>query len=230
MPSESVTIDLFSDVLCVWAWSSQVRVDELVLEYADRISIRHRFIPVFGAARERITEQWAERDGLAGFNRHLHELARDWSHVTLHPRVWLDDAPASSVPAHLFLKAAQLVDAAGELDTSGAGAAFAALLWRVREAFFTEGRNIASHDVLRDIAHQQGLPLARIEAQLENGNAHAALHLDLESRDRYRVAGSPSYVFNEGRQRLYGNVGYRIISANVRELLQHPRHGEASWC
>jgi hypothetical protein len=31
-------------------------------------------------------------------------------------------------------------------------------------------------------------------------------------------------------QLLYGNVGYRIIEANVRELLHNPLHGEASWC
>ncbi len=45
------------------------------------------------------------------------------------------------------------------------------------------------------------------------------------------VQGSPTYVFNEGRQMLYGNVGYRIIEANVRELLSAPAAaGEPSWC
>ncbi|TPV95892.1 MAG: disulfide bond formation protein DsbA, partial [Myxococcales bacterium FL481] len=34
---------------------------------------------------------------------------------------------------------------------------------------------------------------------------------------------------NEGRQRLNGNVGFRIIEANVRELLRHTET-EHSWC
>jgi hypothetical protein len=34
---------------------------------------------------------------------------------------------------------------------------------------------------------------------------------------------------NEGRQRLNGNVGYRVLEANIRELLNHPA-GEQSWC
>jgi hypothetical protein len=34
---------------------------------------------------------------------------------------------------------------------------------------------------------------------------------------------------NGGRQILYGNVGYRILNANVEELLKHPEQ-EASWC
>ena len=45
------------------------------------------------------------------------------------------------------------------------------------------------------------------------------------------VQGSPTFVFNEGRQMLYGNVGYRIIEANLRELLSRPSaEGMPSWC
>ncbi|MEZ5483114.1 MAG: hypothetical protein R3E73_13460 [Porticoccaceae bacterium] len=32
--------------------------------------------------------------------------------------------------------------------------------------------------------------------------------------------GSPSYVINGGRQTLYGNVGYRVLRANIDELLK----------
>ena len=56
------------------------------------------------------------------------------------------------------------------------------------------------------------------------------LHLDTEARDRYLAPGSPTLVFNEGRQRLYGNLGYRIIDVNIRELLRDTQSGEASWC
>jgi len=36
-------------------------------------------------------------------------------------------------------------------------------------------------------------------------------------------------LLNEGRQKLYGNVGYRIIEANVQEILHQPGN-QASWC
>jgi len=36
-------------------------------------------------------------------------------------------------------------------------------------------------------------------------------------------------LFNEGRQVLTGNVGYRVIEANVRELLRVPVD-QSSWC
>ena len=45
-----------------------------------------------------------------------------------------------------------------------------------------------------------------------------------------RIEGSPSFVLNEGRQKLYGNVGFRIIEANIQELLRAPGGDQASWC
>jgi CubicO group peptidase (beta-lactamase class C family) len=43
------------------------------------------------------------------------------------------------------------------------------------------------------------------------------------------VRGSPTWVLNEGRQVIYGNVGYRVLNANVEELINRPIE-EASWC
>ncbi len=69
----------------------------------------------------------------------------------------------------------------------------------------------------------------RICARLEDGQAYAALAEDYEIAGQSQVQGSPTFVLNEGRQKLYGNVGYRIIEANVQELLRDKRD-MASWC
>ncbi len=64
---------------------------------------------------------------------------------------------------------------------------------------------------------------------LHDGSAYAALcHDMLKARDA-NIRISPTYVFNDDRQRLTGNVGYRIIEANVRELLEQPQK-QQSWC
>jgi hypothetical protein len=61
------------------------------------------------------------------------------------------------------------------------------------------------------------------------GAVHAALAEDLEPARTQSVAASPTLLFNEGRQRLTSNVGYRIIEANILELLEGAP-GQLSWC
>ena len=52
---------------------------------------------------------------------------------------------------------------------------------------------------------------------------------DYQQADTLKLRGSPSFVLNEGRQTLFGNVGYRVLQANVEELLNRP-DTDASWC
>lgn len=230
-----VHIEVFSDVLCIWAYGAQARLDQLRHTFGERVTLSHRFIPLFAAAHERIERGWRDRGGFAGFNRHLRSIAADWEHVSVHPELWLTTRPQSSTPAHLYIKAAQILEARGALPSKLSGDEAGrppaeAFAWRIRRAFFAHGRDISRAEVLHSLAVESGLPAEDLERQVAEGRAHALLHLDTEARDRYLVPGSPTLVFNEGRQRLYGNVGYRIIEANIRELFRNTRYGEASWC
>jgi predicted DsbA family dithiol-disulfide isomerase len=101
--------------------------------------------------------------------------------------------------------------------------------WSVREAFFLHCADISKRVVLLELAEEGGLPVSAIEDALGDGSAHAELCDDLEQARDQNIRASPTLVFNEGRQQLTGNVGYRIIEANVRELLEHPPD-QHSWC
>ena len=107
---------------------------------------------------------------------------------------------------------------------------FEEAIWLFRDVFFREGKDIARRAVQDEVAEKLQLPLQQINKLIDSGKAHAALFQDDVAKNNYKVPGSPTLVLNEGRQLLYGNVGYRIIDANVRELLHNPEHGEASWC
>lgn len=231
----SVQIEYFSDVLCVWAYGAQARLDELKRNFAPTLSIHYRFIPLFAAARARVLRTWGEQHGFEKFNRKLYGIVSGWDHVQVHDEVWIGVRPASSTPAQLFLKAVQRLERDGVISSQPMAefqgrTAFEQTIWRVREAFFRDGRDIGCRSELVTIAHDLRLPLPEIEALLDNGEAHAELQLDREAQERYHVAGSPTFVLDEGRQHLYGNVGYHVIEANVRELLRDPQYGEASWC
>lgn len=228
--NKPVEIYCFTDVLCVWAYVAQVRLDELQAEWGDKIHIRHQFINVFGCTGKRIGDGWRERGSYEGFGQHVAEVCEQFPHVEINPAVWRQCRPKTSANAHLVLKAVQLLQAEREPEpVDGNVSSFARMAWQTRLAFFRDARDIGELQVLFSIVEEQGIDVAGIEGLINSGAAIAALTRDSELRDQYQLGGSPSYLLNEGRQKLYGNVGYRILDANVRELWERPT-AQASWC
>jgi hypothetical protein len=50
-----VEIIYFSDLLCVWAYISQARIDAIKEKFGDLVLIKHRFCSVFGDTADKIT-------------------------------------------------------------------------------------------------------------------------------------------------------------------------------
>jgi predicted DsbA family dithiol-disulfide isomerase len=227
-----VKINYYSDVLCIWAYVGQKRLEQLVTDFGGQIEIEAHFCSVFPDAHGKIEEKWATRDIYTGFNSHVNEVAASFPHVRVHDRLWLDSRPRSSGTPHLFLKAIELIEAEDcgvtlppYLERISTRAA-----WAVREAFFRQARDISHHDVHREIAAELDLDFGRIETKIHSAEAVAELARDYHMCTRHGIEGSPTYVLNNGRQKLFGNVGYRLIEANVQELIRSPGADEASWC
>lgn len=221
----TVRIMHFSDILCVWAYVSQIRIDELLEQFSGHVELESRFFSVFGSVRRKIESQWNDRGGLRAYADHVKKIVADFGHIEVHPQVWERNTPSSSMPSHAFLCAVRCLE---EQGVAGPGATREAA-WAIREAFFAHNIDISKKNNLLAMAEQIDLPVGTIEEQLDNGQAYAALSEDLELARDQSVRASPSLIFNEGRQKLTGNVGYRIIEANVRELM-HPSSGQHSWC
>jgi len=225
------TITYFSDVLCVWSYISQIRLDQLAKEFGDRIEIDERFCSVFPDARTKTAATWKDKGGYASMNKLFQRLARKYNHITIHPDVWTVAQPYSSTGIHQVLKAYQAVgieDQGSDIlyaDTLGAKA-----VRRFREVFFAEGRDISNWDVQMELASELGVDADRITAMLRSSQAAAMLDADLKLADKMGVKGSPTFVMNEGRQFLFGNVGYKLIQANVEELFREQPEEAASWC
>jgi predicted DsbA family dithiol-disulfide isomerase len=123
------------------------------------------------------------------------------------------------------LCAARLQERAG---AASAGAT-QALDQALRQAFFAEGADIGRTSVVMELIGRSPFDRAAIAAALDDGTAHAALAADQQLAVEQQVRASPTLIFNDGRQTLTGNVGYRVLEANVRELLRNPA-GQQSWC
>jgi predicted DsbA family dithiol-disulfide isomerase len=220
MAEEKLVIDYYTDVLCVWAWIAQRRVDELNATSGSKIQFRHRYVDLFGDTATRINEQWSERGLYEGFCEHVCEVAAPYSTAPVNPLVWRKARPATSSNAHLVIKAVELAHGAD------AGICFALA---VRKAFFIDALDIGNLELLLALANQQDFANEPVKEAINNGAAIASLMSDFHAAKSQGIKGSPSYVIDGGRQTLYGNIGFRVLHANISELLNHPS-GEASWC
>ena len=105
-------------------------------------------------------------------------------------------------------------------ENGSATSIFDKVMWAFRCAFFRDCRDIARWDVQCELAEALGVEINAIEKRIHDGTAFARLAADYQDADKMRIEGSPSFVLNEGRQKLYGDVGFRIIEANIQELLR----------
>jgi hypothetical protein len=147
----ALDITCFSDVLCVWAYASQARIEAVKGKFGDAVRIEHRFCSVFGDTAGKIATTWKDRGGYEGFNAHLRQIAERFPHIEMNPDIWLTTRPATSASAHLFLKAIQ------ELDQERAGdrpapEIFDQVMLSFRQAFFRDARDISRWNVQCELA------------------------------------------------------------------------------
>ena len=226
-----VEVTYFSDFLCVWAYVSQARIDAIKEKFGDAVRIEHRFCSVFGDTARKINSTWKDKGEYEGFNLHLREVAERFPHIKVHPEIWLKTRPLTSASTHLFVKAVQQWSC--EFRATGSQPApyiLDSVMWAFRCAFFRDCRDISRWDIQCEIAEALGVDIGAIEERIHSGVAFARLAADYQDADKMRIEGSPSFVLNEGRQKLYGNVGFHLMEANIQELIRAPRTGEASWC
>jgi predicted DsbA family dithiol-disulfide isomerase len=217
---KTLHVDYYSDVLCVWAWIAQPRLQELQKQWGNHLEIRHRFIDIFGDALQKIPARWGESDGFEKFSDHVIQSAHPYDESVVSSSVWRDVRPRSSMQAHIVLRAAGHVGNENSIER---------LALAVRRAFFEHARDISQLDVLLALVEETGICVDDVRRSLSDGSAMALLSRDLKIAQNSGIKGSPTWVLNEGRQILYGNVGYRILNANLEELLKHPAD-ESSWC
>ena len=66
-----IVVTHFSDLLCVWAYVSQIRCDEILETFGEQVSMSCRFFSVFGDVGTKLGKGWAERGGLEGYAAHV---------------------------------------------------------------------------------------------------------------------------------------------------------------
>ena len=211
-----VEITYFSDVLCVWAYVSQARINAVKEKFGEAVRIEDRFCSIFGNTARKITSTWKDRGGYEGFNLHLRQVAERFPHVEIHPEIWLKARPSTSVSAHLFMTAVrQWEHQSGVTGDQSGPSIFDQVMWSFRCAFFRDCRDISRWDTQCEIAERLGADVKAIEECIHGGAAFARLAGDYQDADKMRIEGSPSFVLNEGRPQKFLNIRLHQAEPNV---------------
>jgi predicted DsbA family dithiol-disulfide isomerase len=206
----------WTDPLCIWAYVAQDQLDQLLRELGPRLEIDARIVPIFGSIPWRFAHgPWASA-GVEGRVRATAEIAAAHGHPEVDGSCWRGDCPSSSWAPGAAIKAVRALELAGGAAPGSTGSYQRAL----RSRFFVDGQNIARRSVQLEAAEALDLARADIEQRLDDGSALAALWEDHQEKERLKLQGSPTYVFDHGRAMLYGNFPYGVLHATVEELLR----------
>lgn len=220
MKNKAIEIEYYSDILCIWAWVAQRRIDELNKRLGDKVFIKHHYVDIFGDVPSKMEKSWKERGGYLGYAEHVQQSVLRFEGVRVNPKIWLETRPKTSANVHLVLKAIELLYGQAQQVH---------MAFKFRKYFFVEAFDLGNMNVLLSLVEKEGLKIDKIKQVLDDGSAIALLMNDYQMSKDQNIKGSPSYVMDGGRQTLYGNVSFQILFANIEELLK-TSNDSASWC
>lgn len=213
--SIQIPVAYWSDPLCIWAFVAQPRLEAVLSRHGVRLALEHHIVPVFGSVPQRFRHGAWAREGPEGRAAATRRVARMHGREDISGDVWTDDAPASSWSSAAAVKAVGLLEAQEQARPG----AMADYLLGMRQAFFVRNRNVSRRGEQLALAEAAGLDVTALEAALDDGRGAAALFEDHALRDAQHIVGSPTWVFDGGRAKLYGNFAEDLLHETVRTLV-----------
>jgi predicted DsbA family dithiol-disulfide isomerase len=176
----TVRLDVFSDYLCPWCYNAAVRIREIERAYGGQVRVHWRAFPLIPGEQpdRRVTEKTR-----AGWAR----VGAEEPGARFVPPPLDAPLPASSIPAQTAAKCAE----------RQGPEAFARLHERLFTALFRDGLDIGRPAVLRDLARECGLDVARLEADYAGEAYEAVLRDCAEGAAWFGVAALPTEILDE---------------------------------
>jgi predicted DsbA family dithiol-disulfide isomerase len=179
-----VTIALYSDVHCPYAYLTAYRLRQLRDVYQDRVTISYQSLALEYVNRRPTPKPILDNETPILMLEEPEIPYRPW-HAPL------SEWPVTMWPAFEAIKCA---------ERQGPGAA-AELDWAIRAAFFAESKCISIRHVLFALAEQVGLDMARFADDFDSGvTKRQVLEEAQMGWERLKVAGSPTFVLASGEQ------------------------------
>lgn len=185
-------VDIWSDVMCPFCYIGKRRLETALNQFPHReeIEIEWKSFQLNPSMPtdpgKNINQYLAETKGWTidyarQMNNYVTEMAaQEGLHYDMDRAV-----VANSFDAHRIVQLAK---------TKGKGDVMEELLFR---AYFTEGKNIADHGVLLDLARSAGMDESEVENALASGEFATAVERDIYEAQQIGVRGVPYFVLND---------------------------------
>lgn len=219
----TIETDFYTDPLCIWALLAEPKIDAVQAEFGDRLRVHYQVVPVFGSIDERLsTGSWA-KNGIEGRVRATARIASTGGLTGVSGEGWRHKPASSWGPAAVAAAVRQLEDSGDVPDQSTR-----AVLRGLRHRFFYDDDDITLRSVQAEVLEAADLPADRVLARVDNGPAFARLAEAVARREAQRIDGSPTWIFDGGRARLFGNVDLRVLRATIQALLDGEEPGSSA--
>lgn len=208
--ARALDLTIFSDYTCPWCYIGSARVERLREELAGEVDLRiewkafeiHPEIPAEGLPVSALgypPEQWSAMTA---------NLRRQAAQEGL------------SIAEHSRLSNTHDALAASEYAQAEEPSRFADFHTGLFHAYFGEGRNIADHAVLAEVAEGAGVDAERMMAAVRHGAYERTLSETTAAARRLGVTGTPTFIFG-GRYAAVGAHPVEELKRAVEMVVAH---------
>lgn len=184
-----IAVDVWSDVVCPWCYIGKRRFEEALAELAGELDVQvtyraYQLDPSAAGPPVPVAEAYARKFGgperAAEIIEHLTSVAAEHGIDFRMDRA----LRANTFDAHRLL---WLASATGHQS---------ALKERLLQAYFVEGLDVSSHEVLARCAADAGLPAERVLAFLASDDGADAVRADIDIAGEHGISAVPTFVVN----------------------------------
>ena len=204
-------ITVFTDPLCCWSWAFEPQLQQLRLHLSEKASWTYRMGGLISS--------WNNfHDEVNSITRPV-QMGPVWMHagqvanMPIYHQLWMTDPPASSYPACIAVKCAQLQsEATGEL-----------MLQLLRAACMSEGRNIARQQILFDVAKklssiEPSFDIKKFQEDYSNDKGIDAFRSDLELVRYYNINRFPALTIKSSEPKAIIISGYKPFAEILKAI------------
>lgn len=212
--SHAIKIDFVSDVVCPWCAIGLQALEQAIARVGDEVQVELHFQPFelnpqMAAEGEDVTEHLTQKYGMSEAQARENGEAIRQRGEALGFRFDMDRRRriVNTFDAHRLLHWAEVEG----LDQQRA------LKHALLQAYFSEGRDVSSHEVLAEVVASVGLDVARARAILSSDEYADAVRAQEAFYQQQGIRAVPSVVFND-RHLIQGGQPVETFERALRQL------------